>query len=526
MANTTYKSSIKPQFSGVQAQDVSYDLSQPKQMLGEIAKGVEQEAKTLQNIAQDESQINFNRGAAELVEKYGTDYKGLNDALLKLEQGSYDDFRKHNPELAEDLLRQQDAVRLRAVATARNKYVSNNNKKIKETSGMLLEGYKVAMPDDYANYLDTIRKPAEQQDADLIGQWENNLQQIDTLLNRKDMDGNYIFDEKSRKQRQFIQGYMTDGAKKFIDRLFVDNDEEGLKSYYQSQILAPERYMADTGMDRDTYDKVRDYAKKTLEQMGTDTKNMKFNQSVADAISLQYEFSDENLAELEESGILPKKITKSLKDTNVKFSKIDPSKAELPTALIDTLNIVNKFNLDYADDQDAKLKTIDEGLSAMNELADYAQKNGLSQSNIKRAQEMIVRKEQDALFGDIYKHFGNIIENFESKRGKVRRGSTSFGAITNWDGMPNYERNQITQLEMILGSAIDQIHYASANGEPIAPILEKTYENAAKLYYQNDISLADWAKVDSDPDSVIMFRGDPVKVKGFTDDGDIIFERQ
>jgi hypothetical protein len=340
------------------------------------------------------------------------------------------------------------------------------------------------------------------------------------------MDGNYIFDEKTRKYKPFIQGYMVDGGKTLIDRFFANNDEEGLKQYYESQILAPARYMEQTGMDRDTYDKVRAYAEKNLKQMGVDTSNMKFNQSVADAMALQVEFSDEKINNLEKSGILPKKVVKQLRENNVKFSQIDPAKAETPTALIDTLQIVNDFNLDYADDQDAKLKTIDEGLTAMEQLADYAQKNGLSPDNIKRGQEMIVRKEQDALFGDIYHKFGGIIDNFETKRQKVRRGATSWGAITNWDGMPNHERNQITQLEIILGSALDQIHSAVANNEPIAPILEKTYESAAKLYYQDDISVADWAKVQADPDAIIMFRGEPVKVKGFTDDGDIIFERQ
>ena len=526
MANTTYKHSIRPQFQGVPAQDVSYDLSQPKEMLGELAQGLEQEAKTLQDIAQDESQIAFNQGAAALVDKYGTDYKGLNGALLKLEQENYNKFGKDNPRLANDLLRQQDAVRLRAVKAARNKYVNENNRKIKEGSGRLLEGFKIAMPDDYANYLDTIRKPAEQQDTDLIGQWENNLQQIDTLLNRRDMDGNYIFDSKTRKYKPFIQGYMVDGGKTLIDRFFANNDEEGLKQYYESQILAPARYMEQTGMDRDTYDKVRAYAEKNLKQMGVETNKMKFNQSVADAMALQVEFSDEKINNLEESGILPKKVVKQLRENNVKFSQIDPAKAEVPTALIDTLQIVNDFSLDYADDRDAKLKTIDEGLTAMEQLADYAQKNGLSPDNIKRGQEMIVRKEQDALFGDIYRKFGGIIDNFQTKRSRVRRGPTSFGALTNWDGMPNHERNQITQLEIILGSAIDQIHGAVANNEPITPILEKTYESAAKLYYQDDISAADWAKVQADPDAIIMFRGDPVKVKGFTDDGDIIFERQ
>lgn len=535
MANTTYKSQIKPQFQGVPAQDVTYDLSQPKQMLSELVKGFEQEAKALQDIALDEAQINFNRGAAKLVDKYGTDFKGLNNALLNLEKQTYDKFSKRNPDLAMPLLKQQDAVRLRAVDAAHKKYISNNNKKIRESSGALLEGFKVAMPDDYANYLYQLTLPAEQKDTDIIGQWENNLEQIDKLLNRRDMEGNYIFDEKTRKQKTFIQDYMSDGGKTLVDRYFANNDEAGLQSYYQKHILAPERYMKETGMNRATYDKMRKYTEDALKHLGVKTENLKFNQSIADAMALQYEFSDEKLAELEESGILPEKVTKSLKETNVKFSMVDATKEELPTALIDTLDIVNSFNSEYADTEDAKLKTVDEGLGAMSELADYAQKNGLSPSNIKRGQEMIVNKEQDAVFGDIYRSFGGIIDNFNKKLGKIRTPQTTLGKIrqgfeeiTKWDGMSNAERNTITQLESLLTSAIDQIHYAKANNQPIIPIVEKTYTNAAKLYYQDDIPATDWAKVEANPDAVIMFRGEPVKIKGFTsaDNGYIIFERQ
>ena len=533
--NTTYKSSVKPQFEGLQPQDATLDLSQPRQMLSELGKGLEQEAKTLQDIALDEAQISFNRGAAELVDKYGTDFKGLDDAMMKLENESYQKFAQRNPALATKLLKQQDAVRLRAVDAAHKTYISTNNRKIKESSGALLEGFKIAMPDDYANYLYQMTLPAEQRDVDIIGQWENNLGQIDQLLNRRDMEGNYIFDEKTRKQKTFIQDYMADGGKTLVDRYFANNDKEGLQKYYEQHILAPERYMKETGMNRATYDKVRSYAKSALEQMGVEAKKLTFNQSIADAMALQYEFSDEKLAELEESGVLPKKITKSLKDTNVKFSMMDASKEELPTALIDTIDIVNSFNSEYADTEDAKLKTVDEGLNAMSELADYAQKNGLSPRNIKRAQEMIVNKEQDAVFADIYKSFGGIIDNFNKKLGKVRTPQTTLGKIrqgfeeiTKWDGMSNAERNTITQLESILTSSIDQIHYAKANNEPIVPIMEKTYFNVAKLYYQNDIKAEDWAKVEADRDAVIMFRGEPVKIKGFTnaDNGYIIFERQ
>lgn len=519
--NTTYTSRLNPQFQNAGVQDVSMNLKPIKESMGTLIKQNENELKALRSIAQDQAQIDFNRGAAELVDKYGTDFKGLGEAMSQLENNLYNQIKPVHPDIAEDLLRQYDSVRLRAVDAAHRKYIADNDRKIKEGTTALLDGYKMALPDDYANYLDNLRKPAEERDNNIIGQWSNNLQQIDILLNRKDMNGNYIYDDKTRKQKKFLQEHMFDGAKNMIDRFITANDKAGLQNYYQAHILAPERYMKETGQDRDTYDKVKKYAETQLSRMDVDAKKLKFEQSIANAMGLQREFSDAKLAELEESGILPEKVLKSLKETNVKFSSVDPTKAELPTAMIDVLDIVNSFDSSYGDGWDEQVNTIETGLAAMDKLADYAQEHGLTERNIKRAKEMIISKEQDAVFSKVYDKFGGIIDDFTKKRAKVRQGPTTFGAITNWDGMPNAERNKITQLEIVLGSATDQIHAAYMKGEPISPILNKTYAQVARIRYP-EIA---WSKIDENPEAKVDFHGEIVKIVGYTDDGDIIIER-
>lgn len=567
MANTTYKDSIRPQFQGVQAQDVSFDLSQPKEMLGELAQGLEQEAKTLQDIAQDESQIAFNQGAATLVDKYGTDYKGLNGALLKLEQENYNKFGKSNPRLANDLLRQQDAVRLRAVKAARNKYVNENNRKIKEGTGLLLEGFKLAMPDDYANYLDTIRKPAEMQDTDLIGQWENNLQEIDKLLNRRDMDGNYIFDSKTRKYKPFIQDYMLHGAKNMIDRFITNDDKAGLEDYYQAHILAPERYMKQTGQDRDTYDKVKKYAETQLKRYDVDGEKLKFKQSVQDAMGLMVEYTPEKMAELRETEILPTEILDSIEKTNVKFEETGMTEPILPTNFLNISKIVSRWEATPGDaTEEEQLQTMVEANDIMNTVADYAKEYGMADTDVEAARKMVLDKATHRAYGELMRTFGDVtngmgtqIANVEESILRNRQGKNPKVNIPSLESTapfdetskgfripqvkPNYSYSaikyknkadiqgataQVRLLDQLLRDAYTASQQALDSGdlEQIPKIQRAVQVQAAHIKYMYHFNDNDWIAWEADKDHEFHDKigGGIYRVKEITPQGDIITE--
>lgn len=558
MANTTYKSQIKPQFQGVPAQDVTYDLSQPKQMLAELGKGFEQEAKALQDIALDEAQINFNRGAAELVDKYGTDFKGLNNALLNLEKQTYDKFSKRNPDLAMPLLKQQDAVRLRAVDAAHKKYISNNNKKIRESSGALLEGFKVAMPDDYANYLYQLTLPAEQKDTDIIGQWENNLEQIDKLLNRRDMEGNYIFDEKTRKQKKFIQDYMLHGAKNMIDRYVTGDDKAGLQNYYQAHLLAPERYMEETGQDRDTYDKVKKYAEDQLKRYDVKADGLKFKQSVQDAMGLIVENTPEKMAELREANILPKSVLDGIEKNNVRFDSMNPIEPILPTNFLNISSLVSNWEANPdAQTSDEQIQTMVEANEILGTIADYGEKYGLSDEEIKAAKNMVQQKATNQAYGELMRTFGAVtngmgtqIANVEESVLRNRQGKNPNVDIPLEEAkpvlkvgatQPNYTaikyKNkaniesataQVRLLDQLLRDAYVASQQAldTGNLEQLPKIQRAVQVQAAHIKYMYNFNDNDWIAWEADKDHEFydQIGGGIYRVKEITPLGDIITE--
>lgn len=555
--NTTYVSKLNPQFQNAGVQDVSADLSVAKAGLDVLVKQNENELNALRNIAQDQAQIDFNRGAAELVDKYGTDFKGLDKAMLELENNLYSQIQGTHPEMAENLLRQNDAVRLRAVDAAHRKYISDNDRRIKEGTGMLLDSYKMALPDDYANYLDNLRKPAEQKDINVISQWTNNLDQIDKLLNRRDMNGNYIFDKKTRDQKKFLQAYMLDGAKNMIDRFITANDQAGLQDYYQAHLLAPERYMNETGQDRATYDKVKKYAEDQLKRMDVDAKELKFKQSVEDAMGLWVENTPQKVQQLREMKILPDRVIDGIEQNNVKFDSLDAKEPVLPTNFINISSIIAKWDMTPdATTTDGQIQTMLEANDVLGTIADYADKYGMTPQDVESARNMVLNKALSQQYGQLMKTFGDVsngmgiqIDNVEesilrlreNKKPEVQIGQEKTDFTGNKDKMTELNRVKYTNkanLEAATAQVrlLDQVFreadiaarqaLESGNIEAIPKIQRAVQVNAAHIKYMYNFNDNDWIAWEADKDHEFHDRigGGIYRVKEITPQGDIITE--
>ena len=404
--NTTYKSQIKPQFDGVQPQDVSLDLSQPKQMLETLGKGFEQEAKALQNIALDEAQINFNRGAAELVDKYGTDFKGLNDAMLKLENESYQKFAQRNPALATKLSKQQDAVRLRAVDAAHKTYIKVNNDKIKSGSSALLEGFKVAMPDDFANYLYQLTLPEDEQDLDVISQWINNTEQIDQLLNRRDMEGNYIFSETDRKNRANLNKYKMQGAKTFVDGM----ESEQLKKWDENTFQNEKAFREMTGFDKDEYNQLDTYVKNRRKALDKDDERIIKTQAMFNTADLIKNGNDEaKIDELRKNTNAPKALVEravKLNDEIIKTHWYDPDKDTDPSGLFGALAEMDEILKDNDGSPDSLEKKIEKGLDIVETVVKNNDKLNMSDKDIQRVRNWVSNSIADSAFRNDIKEIG------------------------------------------------------------------------------------------------------------------------
>ena len=404
--NTTYKSQIKPQFDGIQPQDATLDLSQPKQMPKSLGKGLEQEAKTLQDIALDEAQISFNRGAAELVDKYGTDFKGLDDAMMKLENESYQKFAQRNPALATKLLKQQDAVRLRAVDAAHKTYIKVNNEKIKSGSSALLDSFKMAMPDDFANYLYQKTLPEEEQDIDVIGQWENNIQQIDQLLNRRDMEGNYIFSETDRKNRANANKYKMQGAKIFVDGM----DSEQLKKWDSDTFQNEKAFREMTGFDKDEYNQLDTYVKNRRKALDKDDERIIKTQAMFNTADLIKNGNDEaKIDELRKNTNAPKKLVEravKLNDEIIKTHWYDPDKDTDPSGLFGALAEMDEILKDNDGSPDSLEKKIEKGLDIVETVVKNNDKLNMSDKDIQRVRDWVSNSIADSAFRNDIKEMG------------------------------------------------------------------------------------------------------------------------
>ena len=543
--NTTYASKINPQFSNAGVQDVTPDLSGVEKGFDVMIKENENELKALQNIAQDQAQIEFNRGAADLVDKYGTDFKGLDKALLKLENDLYGRIKPTEPVMAENLLRQHDAVRLRAVDAAHRKYISDNDAKLKANSKALLEGYQIAIPDDYADYLDNLTKPAERKDINIIEKWQNNIQQIDGLLNRRDMNGNYIFTDKQRKERASLQNYMLDGAKNYIDRYVTNDDEAGLKNYYQAHLLAPERYMDETGQDRATYDKVKKYAENQLKRMQVDAETLKFKQSVQDATGLFVEYTPQKMQELRDAKVLPNRVLDQIEKTNVKFNEIDPKEPVLATNLLNVVAMVNRWDAQpNAETTEQQSQALFEASLVLDEVADYALEYPMSDTDLQMSRRMVMEKARNQAYGEMMKTFGEVtqgfgmqINNVEESVNRLRAGEeprVDWKPKTPWidrwgrGAERALAETQVRQLTEAIRTAENATMQAIDEGnlEQIPRIQRALQVAAAHIKYMNNFSDSDWVSWEADKEHIFQDRvgGGMYRVKEITPKGDIITE--
>lgn len=522
--NTTYSDKLKPQFQSIGVQPTKVDLSAEKGALDFVATKLKQEQQTLQNIAQDQAQIEFNRASAELIKQYDTDYVGLGNALKQLQDENYAKYFEKDPELATNLYRQQDIVRLRAVDDAHNNFIKKNNDLAKQNAQLMLDSIEASAPDDYARYLENLTLPAEQRDNDIINRWQNSLAERDTILNRKDLDGNYIFSDSVRNNKAAGQKYMQHGAYTYIDRFATNNDPDGLQKYYQQHILAPERYMRETGLDRDSYDKVRSYAEKILNKMEVETKGLLFDQSVKDALKLETEFAPEKLQKLREGGIINKKTLDTIENAQVKFSEIDPSKPEIPTTMIELLDIANRWDMQPDDKtEEARQETLLQSAALLNSIADFGKQYGMSEKNVEKAKQMAVMKATNQAYGDmlynfgiVTQSFGNSIEDVAGKLEKIRNGKHIWNSS---------ERRKLTDLNNLLSETEEESRQALLVGDTqkYNQIQKELPKKVAKIKYSDFISDSDWAAWETDPlYPISLGNGEIVLIKGFSSDGDII----
>lgn len=466
--------------------------------------------------------------AAKLYNEFSDDPIQLSNGLAKLP-----DMLKGIPQELQDEMIQKSY--LQGVALVQK---AQNNQRVKQdlqnkqmTDSGIVES-KGLLSQVYQNVLQNHISKAEDKNFvanDIFLQEVNNLNSLSELTT---FNGKSAYTDTQKKAIRNIDNLELDGFKQFFDTMITnDNDDlQATKDYYTKFILAPERFMSENYMNRDTYDKVRAYAEKQLKQAGADIKKARFNQSIKEATELQVADLPGQLNSLRESGLIDSRILDNIEKTNVKFNNIDPSKAEMPIAMINMLQILNNERLNNAPRTEAEQQEIlEKGTAALDSIAEYAQEYGLSPENVQRARETVVNLEQNLAFRPVLDNFRDIVDNFDSKLASVRRRATMKGGfsdvirnITLWDGMSHQEEQKMIALNNALAIATDTINQQIRNGDwaGVRQTQREFQKTAGRL--KND--WVDWQEADNNKDAVFLRNGQYVKPLNFTEDGDYVFD--
>jgi hypothetical protein len=380
--NTTYASKINPRFDNAGVQDVSADLSVAKAGLDVLVKQNENELKALRNIAQDQAQIDFNRGAVDLAKKYDTDYEGLDRALLELENKLYNQVRPTHPDMAEDLLRQYDNARFRAVEHARKENISKNNKRIKDGSYLMLDGLEAQAKTDAFLYISEVSsKNPDERKKENIMPFLNDIRQYNGILYRTDMEGNPIFTPSQIESKKGLRGSMKDAMYEFIDGSTADQLENFYNTRFQSK-----QWLDDTGFSQDDKHKFETRIKSRIKELKDDTKHQIQVRAIQDTASLLAEYSDEKIDELRKNTEAPKPLVKKAQELNEKIIKAnwyDPKNASDPTGVFEALISMDSIIKNPNTDTDSMAEKVAMGQDIVDTMIQNAKKMNLSNDEIK-----------------------------------------------------------------------------------------------------------------------------------------------
>lgn len=404
--NTTYASKINPKFDNAGVKDVTPDFSVAQKGLDYLIKENQNELNTLKNIAQDQAQIEFNRGAAELVDKFGTDFKGLDKAMLKLEYDLYNREKPTHPEMAEDLLRQNDAVRLRAVERAKKTYKDKNNQKVRGTSRLMVDGLEAAAASDFLIYLGEIStKSPEERKPENIEPFLKDLQEHNAILERRDMDGNPIFTDTEVASRKGMKGIRMNAASDYIQGMTLEQLENWYNTTFQS-----EQFRKDTGFSAEDMKKLKTEATSRIAELKKDTEHkikVRAVQETADLINNGGDMM--TIDRLKKEGQVPEKlIDETVKTSNkiIEENWYDPKKTSDPTGLLKLYSKLDSFTGDTKENPDADIEKLETFVDIMNDVNSNKKELNLDTEKYREYMNHIKKSIVD-------KDFSNAVQNLD-----------------------------------------------------------------------------------------------------------------
>lgn len=471
------------------------------------------------------AQALMNTESAKAYEQFKNDPINLSNALAKLPEMISDLPEEIQTEINKKFY--LNSVSL--VQRAEKNRVTETDLQNKENSAYIINTSKEELVPAYMNVLQNNNAPADEKKPVVNDIYLQHVDNLSTMADLKNSNGQDVYSATQKKAIKNIADAQLEAFKQYVDGMILnDNDDlETTKKYYQEQVLAPERFMADNYMDRQTYEKSRAYLEKQMKQAGADIKKMRFKQSVKDYTDLQISDLSGKLEALRKTGLISSRLIDNMEKVNVKFNEIDPSKPESPVAMLNLLQILGEQRYKPAAITEEEQEQILElGTQTLDAIADYGKTYGLKQSTVDKMRESVVLMETESAYQPVLQNFVNVVDNFESKMQTVRRkmrGESWWKNPTMIDGMDVKEEEKLIRLNNLLTQTIYLSNEAIRKGDQ--QTLQKAQRDfqvgAAKIYYD----MIGWDELESNPNAVFQINGQFVRPVSIDKNGEPTFDK-
>lgn len=453
----------------------------------------------------------------KLYEQFKNDPIGLSNALGKLP-----DMFKELPETMQEELRGKiylDSVSLVSKAQANQEKLQLAEYKRNAFADANLSMTQLA--DDTFNVLRFMTAPAEEKRPIDVDIYRMHRQELNQLAQLTDEEGKPLFSESQRGKMMMPKESAVNGFNQFIYRMEEDQLKDWDKNIFQNR----DKFIADLGIDGDTYDTMETSLKSRMKAL-KDTKDRKIHgQAWHDAAALITAPTEIAIEKAKSYPFANKKAIDSL----VKASKqtvldeyYTPTRTTTPGAF---LNAFNEFaeiiqNNDWS--YDGRMEALEKAAGALTMLAGLAKEYNLQPEKVDTLKQTIVKAITD-------RNANQILLNspiFQAPEGytntAIAKGEyliqNSIDAAKR-AAAENYETNFTNALGLFLQGDTDGFNQAMA---------------AADRQYKKDIvgfivkSEYEWARLEKalaeKQPAIIQYLGRPLTFKGFDNEGAIFEE--
>lgn len=466
------------------------------------------------------AQNTYKTQAQDAFKKFESDPINLSNALGKIIDNTFSDLP---PEIADKYRGQFLLNATGLVEKAESNRLYKIDRENKEAADAAIQDIAQNRLSTYQLVLENGTLPAEAKRPLTVALYGEQRQQLKELSELRDHNGKYVYNERERRAMLDDSDVQLEAAKRYIDTLILNDDTKlsETKNYYTTQLLAPERYMAENYMDRKTYDAVVKYAQKRIKDAGVDIKNARFNQSVMDVVASQVEYAPAKLERLKEAGNIPESFIRKLEKTTAKFDQIDPSKAESPASMIDLMIIMSDWQSSPgARTDEEKLAVLETGTALLDQIASYGTEFGMSDGTINQMRQAVGFRETSEYYDQMLNGLGELAQ---AVKYRLAPNSEKKNFSNGWADLTPTQQRQAIEISEALREGMDTATALKRQGrEKEIPTIVNPDIN--KRVAQILMPQVNWKEAESNPDYVVNINGRFVSPVDYTNDGQVIFE--